>query len=102
LFTQILFLFYEQFQRPTQPFYVTPSFWFTIGILIYLSGTFFFNILASSKDFRPVLQEYWFITYILETLKNIVFAIAIILYAKNAHTGNLEKDNKKLPFLDIT
>jgi hypothetical protein len=101
LFSQILFLFYEQFQKPTQNFYVMPSFWFVIGVLIYLSGSFFFNILGSNKDFRPIIREYWFITYILETIKNVFFAIAIIIYAKKFHVNNLEK-NENLPYLDIT
>lgn len=99
IFCQIFFLFYEQFQKASQHFYITPSFWFVIGIMIYLAGSFFFNILANSET-RELIIGYWFFTYIFEILKNILFLVAIVLYAKRTKDNILQKTTS-IPYLDI-
>lgn len=95
----IFYYFYRQItSNAPVAFYRQHTFWFAIGILIYLSGTFFFNILINQmpKQIRP----YWFITYIFDIIKNILFTIAVIVYTHNPkETKNKEKP---LPFLDFS
>jgi hypothetical protein len=77
----IFCLFYEQFQRPdVVSLYYNYWFWFILGILFYLSSTFFFNILANTE--KKTAEEYWFLTYIIETIKNIFFAVGMVAFAK--------------------
>jgi hypothetical protein len=99
IIVQIFFIFYELFQNPTQSFFSAPSFWFAFGILIYLCGSFFFNILGNNIDSRIII-EYWYFTYIFEIIKNILFLIAIILYARG-QKNNSSKRNLHIPNLDM-
>jgi hypothetical protein len=90
------YLFYEQFQKAeTEYIYNTYWFWFIVGIIFYLSSSFFFNILA---DNNPQTKRYWFLTLIFETIKNILFVLGIIFLTK-------EKIDKKrttsIPYLDL-
>lgn len=100
IFLQIFFLFYEQFQKATEHFYITPSFWIVLGLMIYLSGSFFFNILANNVDIRKTIIKYWFFTYIFEIIKNILFLIAIVIYAKKNKKNRLQRKTS-IPYLDI-
>jgi hypothetical protein len=90
-------LFYEQFQMTTpESIYDKFWFWFVIGILFYLASTFFLNILASTE--KDTARKYWYMTYIFETIKNIFFAIGMIVYAKKQSS---EKKISLYPNLDF-
>jgi len=91
------YLFYEQFQKiETIYIYNNYWFWFIIGIVFYLSSSFFFNILADSHS--RAFQNYWFITYIFETIKNLCFVIGLIFMSK---TGESKKKSLSVPYLDL-
>lgn len=71
-------------------------FWITIGMSLYLAGTFFLYIFAQSfpiKEIRP----FWILTYIFYIIKSIFFCVAIIINSKK--TNNLK--TQELPYLDF-
>lgn len=95
-----VYFFYEELNRsPEKSFYNNYLFWISLGIMLYLAGTFFFFILANSMPLEQA-KEFWFITYLIETLKNILMIIALILYLKSEKNPITEKN--KSPFLDFT
>jgi hypothetical protein len=76
-----------------------PVFWVALGILVYLSGTFFFHLLIDYLP-RKQIREYWFITYIFDIIKNILFTIAIFVHIRQANKKpQTQKTNE--PFLNF-
>jgi hypothetical protein len=72
---------YEQMNDVNTIFiYNKYTFWIILGIIIYLSGSFFIYVFAN--QFSKEISKYWFITNILSILKNIFFTIAIVLNAQ--------------------
>ena len=73
-------------------------FWISVGILIYLGGSFFFYILIDHLDTEQV-ASFGNLTYIAEIIKNILFSVAILVYSRKSN----EKVNKppSVPYLDI-
>lgn len=101
LFTYITFFFFEQFKNQNPNFiYNHHCFWFSVGILIYLGGSFFFNILANHID-KKQFDDYWQITLIGEILKNIFFVIGILVFGRNVNKNN-QKQVTSVPNLDFT
>lgn len=93
-------LFYEQFKNvKIDSIYESSWFYIVVGIIIYLSCSFFFNILANNIDIETT-GKYWFLTYIFETLKNILFVVGILIMAKK-NSENLAKDSTSVPNLDM-
>ena len=91
------FLFYEQFKvMETGYIYSKHWFWFVTGILFYLSSSFFFNILASNNI--EIAGRYWYLTWIFETIKNILFVVGIILLAIRQVK---DKNSSSIPYLDM-
>jgi len=77
------------------------TFWVALGILIYLAGTFFFNLLIDLLP-KEQIREYWFITYIFDIIKNIFFTIAIFVHIRQANKKpqiHAHKTNE--PFLNF-
>ncbi|MBC7948718.1 MAG: hypothetical protein H7Y42_12595 [Chitinophagaceae bacterium] len=99
LFMFIFYFFYQYFKYATIDISGDYSFWLVTGILIYLGSTFFFNILA--ENISPFhFKKYWYFTYIGDIIKNILSAVAVILYIKHP----IEKTNQKsssVPYLDM-
>ena len=65
-------------------------FWIILGILLYLSGSFFIYILAD-QIVREQLFSMWFITYIFYIIKGFFFTISILIYKRQSikdNTGN--------------
>jgi hypothetical protein len=92
------YLFYEQFQTlETVYIYNNYWFWLVIGILFYLGSSFFFNILANR--YLETAQRWWFLTWIFETIKNILFVIGITFLAKKQTVNN--KNSASIPYLDM-
>lgn len=83
LFIYILFFFYEYFKN-TEPVYIynQPASWLSIGILIYLGGSFFSNILVNYMSDQE-FNNYWHYTYIAEIIKNLLFAVAILVASRH-------------------
>lgn len=95
----IFYFFYEQLKEPKgKHLWENYCFWFATGILIYLSGSFFMNILANVME-KGEIVKYWFLTYIADIIKNIFLAIGMFVMAKQ--TPHYEKLKKNLPYLDM-
>jgi hypothetical protein len=71
--------------------YNKPAFWIIVGLMLYLGGSFFIYIFANQVE-SQVLDPYWFLTYLFYIIKNILFFIGIMFYAKqskNPHPAKL-------------
>ncbi len=100
IFIYISFFFYESLKSSTdQHIYTNPFFWITIGMLIYLGSTFFFNILLNYIDPSEV-DKYWFLTYIADIIKNLFFCVALIIYILNPHREK-SLQGSSVPYLDL-
>ncbi len=64
-------------------------FWIITGIIFYLPVHSFF-IFWQTIFLKRNREKYWFISYIFDIIKNILFAIAVIVYAKK----NIENRSK--------
>ena len=96
----ILYYFYEDLMKSVkQSLLDRYEFWVCIGIMIYLAGTFFFYILANTMS-RENVDQYWFITYIIEVIKNVLIAIGLLLYLVRFDKSPQKK--KDVPNLDFT
>lgn len=100
VFSYIILFFFEEMNQVNtkQFFYQNYSFWICFGIMFYLAGTFFFFIMANAGTLKQV-KEYWFVTYIIEIIKNLLLAYAVYVYAHNHRHVNAKKE---LPNLDFT
>lgn len=99
MFTFIFLFFFEQFKSQKVDFiYNNIGFWYSSGILLYLGGSFFFNILANHME-QSEVDHFWQLTLIGEILKNILFLFAIITSSKKTELPNTSK--KDMPFLDM-
>lgn len=77
-----IFFLFEQISKPELVFiYSSYKFWVITGILIYLAATFFLYGFAASMSLKQ-REEWWVISHISNILKNLLFAIAIIVYVK--------------------
>ncbi len=97
LFIYILFFFYYYFKKIEDRYiYNEPSFWFVLGILIYLGSSFFIFILANHLSNNEV-QKYLIVANITEILKNLLFTTAMIMYANQPKKT---KPEKSIPYLE--
>lgn len=99
LFSYVICFFHEQFKKPTNlSIYNHHCFWISVGILIYLGGSFFFYIMANHMTDAEI-DRYWELTYIGEIIKNILFAYSIFLFVRQKKENGFK--NKILPNLDM-
>ncbi|HEX5654662.1 MAG TPA: hypothetical protein VFX58_16410, partial [Chitinophagaceae bacterium] len=100
VFIYIFFFLYEYFKSAKSSFINSHyCFWLSVGILIYLGGSFFFNILANHM-LQEQVDDYWYFTYIAETIKNFLFIISISVASRQTiEFAKREKTN--LPYLDM-
>ncbi|HKZ66521.1 MAG TPA: hypothetical protein VJ111_09215, partial [Chitinophagaceae bacterium] len=99
LFIYILFFFYDHSKNNKSGYiYNHPAFWLSAGILIYLGGSFFFNILVNymSKDEFAIFSHY---TYIAEIIKNLFFTVAIWKISRQHKLSSIHQS--QVPYLDI-
>ncbi len=66
-----------------EPLFAKPDFWMMAGIIVYMSGTFFFLILSTSMT-EQQQHSYWILQYSFNTLKNVFFCISIIIAARKS------------------
>lgn len=79
-------VFFEQVTNPQSLFiYSTPTFWIIVGILFYLSGTFFISLVLPQLSPEET-AKYWPLNWVFNTLKNIAFSIAFFM--KNSDLDN--------------
>jgi len=96
----ITYFFYETFKKSTE-FYIYNHycFWLSIGILIYLGGSFFFYILINDLSAEEV-KSFGNVTYVAEIIKNVLFSVAVYVYYKNP-ISKISRSNSRVPYLDI-
>ena len=100
IFVYIIFFFYQNFRNNYDRFiYDHHGFWLSIGMMIYLGGTFFFNLLANYLDPHD-MDQYWFLTHIADIIKNIFFCVALIVYSRN-HLQEKLFHHSSVPYLDL-
>lgn len=99
IFIYIFLFLYENIKSPKQDFvYNDFLFWISVGLLIYLGGSFFVNILANSMT-PEEFDKYWYLNFIADTVKTLFFAGAMILLTKSSSKSS-NKDSR-IPFLDM-
>lgn len=99
VFIYLFYYLYEQFNSQKYTFiYENYSFWIALGILVALGVSFFINILANDLD-RHIIDNYWYITYISDFIKNILFSISILIYVRYSKNGKPNKHT--IPNLDF-
>ena len=96
-----IFFFFHEFARNTYNSYIYNNyfFWIAVGILIYLGGSFFFFILIEHLS-DDQLTTFGSFTYVAEIIKNILFALALFIYARHPYEKS-EKNSNSVPFLDL-
>ena len=96
----IIYFFY-QFSKDLSTAYIYNhyAFWISVGVLIYLGGSFFFFILFDhlSKDQIAAFGD---LTYITEMIKNILFSVAIITYFRYPFE-KVKQSKDSIPYLDM-
>ncbi|MDF2383782.1 hypothetical protein JMG10_20040 [Nostoc ellipsosporum NOK] len=98
----IFYYFYRVLMSQVSvPLYKQYTFWIAIGILTYLSGTFFFNILINHMP-KSQIRPYWFITYIFDIIKNLLFVVAVVIFTRSPQNDNNKPvSTNKTPYLDF-
>ena len=101
LFIYIIFFLFEQFKSQKNLYiYSHPLFWVSMGIMIYLGGSFFFNILANHMEPEQI-NKYWYFTFLADIIKNVCFSIAVIVYFKNPPIETPNHRTRSVPCLDM-
>lgn len=100
IFIYIFFFFYE-FSKTLNGSYIYNHycFWISVGVLIYLGGSFFFYILIDHLT-RDQVETFGNLTYLSEVIKNILFTLAIFIYVKYPFKPNNQKTSS-VPYLDM-
>jgi hypothetical protein len=101
LFVYTFFFFYESMKSSHQiNLYSSFAFWVAIGILLYLGASFFLFILANDLRTQEI-ETFWDVTYVAETIKNIVFCVAILTYVSNPNQPkkNMSRSPDSVPHL---
>ncbi|MCX6319289.1 MAG: hypothetical protein NTW29_18580 [Bacteroidetes bacterium] len=100
IFLFIIFFFIESINSTKGMFiYTNHCFWIAVGLLFYLGGSFFLNILGSTLSSEE-FQKYWFFNYIADSIKTLFFALAFILVAYQKENES-ERKLENIPFLDM-
>jgi hypothetical protein len=90
-----IFYLFDQLNKPQVIFiYQEPSFWFVVGLMVYLSGTLFLFIQADALD-TELRRNFWKILLSATIVKNILFAIAFS--TKKSKTIKNSIENPFLP-----
>jgi len=97
----ITYFFFESFKNTTTNNYLYNHycFWISVGILIYLGGSFFFYILVDELS-KEQEETFGKMTFVAEIIKNILFGTAVYIYTRypNKETN---KKNQSIPYLDM-
>lgn len=100
LFVYIFYFFYEFSRQVKDTFiYNHYTFWMAVGIMIYLGGSFFFYILINHLD-KDQVEKFGNITFVAETIKNVLFAFSMFLYTKYP-VNKIHNHSKNIPNLDM-
>jgi len=92
-----IFFLFQELNNPEIPFiYQNPNFWFVFGMLGYLAGNFFL-FLQYANISTDVRDGFWMINLLFNTLKNLLFAIAIYLPKTKKDNHDLDIPNNFFP-----
>ncbi len=103
IFSFIFYYFYDSFTNIdiNNSIAERSSFWFIVGVFVYLGSTFFVNILGNSLE-SEYLDKYFYFSYVGDIVKNILFAIAVLFLPSSYPVEKkLEKKKNTIPFLDM-
>jgi hypothetical protein len=101
IFIYVFFFFFDFSKNIKGTFiYNHYCFWLSIGILIYLGGSFFYYILVNNLDNEEDVVRFGNLTYVAEIIKNLLFAFSIYLYKKYP-ANNSHNHTKNIPNLDM-
>ncbi len=96
----IIYFFYQFSKKlSTEYIYNHYGFWISVGILIYLGGSFFFFILFDHLSLAQV-KAFGDMTYVAEIIKNVLFALAIFIFSRFPFEKS-EKKSSSVPYLDM-
>jgi asparagine N-glycosylation enzyme membrane subunit Stt3 len=99
VFTFIFLFFYEYFVNVYSEYiYNHYCFWLAIGTMIYLSGSFFIYLLANHIS-EEQIHNFWYMSYIAESVKNILFTAGIFVYTRQRAKQKIP--NQNMPYLDF-
>ena len=99
LFIYIFYFFYESSKNIIDNYiYNHYCFWIAVGIMLYLGASFFFFISFNQLD-KAQIKVFGNLTYVAEILKNIFFAIAVIIYSRKPMETIKPKS---IPYLDMS
>lgn len=84
----IIYFFYEKLQNDLYTsIYYYPSFWISVGFLIYFSGNFFLFLFSRTMYSNPSFKVQFTIVYnFVAIIKNIFICTAILVNAKTDYT----------------
>jgi hypothetical protein len=96
----ISLFFFETFKRSTNYYiYNHYCFWVSVGILIYLGGSFFFYILINDLS-NDQIEAFGKMTYVSEIIKNLLFCTGLYIYGRYP-IKEISKKNENIPYLDM-
>jgi len=100
IFIFICLFFLETLKTPTRDYvYNNHCFWISCGLLIYLGGSFFINILANAFT-NEEFEKYWYFNYLADTIKTLFFGVAFIFLVKESK-NKINSGDLKIPNLDM-
>jgi hypothetical protein len=96
-----IFYFFYQSSKDLSTAYIYNhyGFWVSVGILIYLGGSFFFFILFDHLSTAQV-ETFGNMTFVAEIIKNILFALAIFIQTRFPFENKKQKP-QSIPYLDL-
>jgi len=96
-----IFYFLFEFSKSSKDVFIYNhyNFWISVGIMIYLGGSFFFNILVNSLD-KGEIAKYVNVAYIAEIIKNLMFVFSVFIY-KKFPLNKIHNHAKNIPNLDM-
>lgn len=71
-----------------------------MGLLIYLGGSFFFNILVTEMSLAE-FDNYYHYTYLAELVKNILFLVALVKASDSSVKKKEAVTKIQVPYLDL-
>jgi hypothetical protein len=96
LIISYIFLFFREFLKSLINGFVYSHFifWVSIGILIYLGGSFFFFILINNLTTEQI-SIFGIFTYLTEIIKNIFFVVSLFVFSNSSTTIKTSNQPKR-------
>ena len=99
----LLYAFYYLFEQMNDLensfIYNKYHFWIVIGIMLYLAGSFFIYVFANQVD-EAIVNQYWLLTNVFYIIKNILFAVAILIHVKQSKIARPKSHKHMYPYLN--